>query len=377
MGIAHRNKMALVTRLQASVKSEPTNDITRNLPSLQFESALSEEERLFLDLRVRNHAISVTQCALVTVMTDIFKKAREAKMNIANPDRKRTTQILQDEGERDSLIIGIIGCGRLGSQIAHCLLTYGQIHPKKLQISTRRPETLEYLQHKGVECYYNNERLVSSVHVAIFCVLPSQMQGVAEDVKDYISSSLIMICPTSSLSLRRLRQMLRSSNVIRPCLNWDPENAEKEYNFGVNVNTALENRDTVAGTCPVGVDKSNLIVSSDSRLYDVIILAVVNMCVDQGLNQAQTLAVIHDAVFGETRKKPLTCEHLTVASFGQPYGKESSLVFPFTDLVEAFDNGTAMTQHLRDNEGLIDVFASRYCRLFEDYIHRRAYGQLT
>ena len=51
--------------------------------------------------------------------------------------------------------------------------------------------------------------------------------------------------------------MLRSSNVIRPCLNWDPENAEKEYNFGVNVNTALENRDTVAGTCPVGVDKSS------------------------------------------------------------------------------------------------------------------------
>ena len=51
-------------------------------------------------------------------------------------------------------------------------------------------------------------------------------------------------------------------------------------------------------------------------------------------------------------------------------------VFPFSDLVDAFDNGTAMTEHLRDNEGLMDVFVSRYCRLFEDYIHRRAYGQL-
>ena len=63
-------------------------------------------------------------------------------MNIVNPDRKKTTHILQDEGDRDSLVVGIIGCGRLGSQIAHCLLTYGQIHPTKLQISTRRPETL-------------------------------------------------------------------------------------------------------------------------------------------------------------------------------------------------------------------------------------------
>ena len=75
--LIHRYKMALVTRLQASVKSEQTNDITRNLPSLQFESALTDEEKQFLELRARSHAISVTQCALTTVMVDIFKKARQ------------------------------------------------------------------------------------------------------------------------------------------------------------------------------------------------------------------------------------------------------------------------------------------------------------
>ncbi|XP_005094709.1 NADP-dependent oxidoreductase domain-containing protein 1 [Aplysia californica] len=369
--------MALVTRLQASQKQETTNDITRNLLSLQFESALTDEEREFLDLRARNHAISVTQCALVTVMVDIFKKAREMKMNIVNPDKKRTTQILQDEGERDSLIVGIIGCGRLGSQIAHCLLTYGQIHPKKLQISTRRPETLEYLQHKGVECYYNNERLISSVHVAIFCVLPSQMQGVAEDIKDYVSSSLIMICPFSSLSLRRLRQMLRSSNVIRPVLHWDKGPQDRQYNHSVNINTALENKETLLGTCPVGVDKSNLVVWSDERLFDIIVLAVINMCADQGITQAQTLTVIHAAVFGETHKKPLACEPLTVSSFDLPEGKETSMPFPFSDLVDAHESGSPLMKNIRSNEGIVEVFVKRYCFLFEDYIHKRAYGQLS
>ena len=113
----------------------------------------------------------------------------------------------------------------------------------------------EYLQHKGVECYFDNERLVSSAHVVIFCVLPSQMPGVCEDIKDYISSSLIMICAFSSLTLRRLRQMLGSSNVIQPKLDWKEDISDLNYNYSLNVNIALESRDTVLGTCPIGVEK--------------------------------------------------------------------------------------------------------------------------
>ena len=65
-------------------------------------------------------------------------------------------------------------------------------------------------------------------------------------------------------------------------------------------------------------------VSSDERLYDVIIMTVVNMCVDEGLAQADTLSVVHDAVFGETKKKPLVCDRLSIKSFGLTEGKETS-----------------------------------------------------
>lgn len=44
--------------------------------------------------------------------------------------------------DTDPLIVGIIGCGRLGRLIANCLLTYGQLPPARLKISTRRPEML-------------------------------------------------------------------------------------------------------------------------------------------------------------------------------------------------------------------------------------------
>ena len=38
--------------------------------------------------------------------------------------------------------IGILGCGRLGSQLAHSLITFGNIDPEDIKVSTRRPETL-------------------------------------------------------------------------------------------------------------------------------------------------------------------------------------------------------------------------------------------
>lgn len=68
---------------------------------------------------------------------------RELKSQLKNPSVKRTTRILQnDRSNKDPLLVGILGCGRLGSQIVQCLLTYGKISPANIQISTRRPEIL-------------------------------------------------------------------------------------------------------------------------------------------------------------------------------------------------------------------------------------------
>ena len=71
---------------------------------------------------------------------------RQLKKRLKSP-QKRSTRILQDQGPRDPLKVGIIGCGRLGSQLAHSLITYGGINAKDIKISTRRPETLGNLRY--------------------------------------------------------------------------------------------------------------------------------------------------------------------------------------------------------------------------------------
>lgn len=85
--------------------------------------------------------------------------------------QKMTAKILQDKEARDPLKVGIIGCGRLGSQLAHCLLTYGRVNPKDMKVSTRRSETLgKKVLHKTLFSIYNEG--VSMVHE------PQQLQMV-------------------------------------------------------------------------------------------------------------------------------------------------------------------------------------------------------
>ncbi len=51
-------------------------DITRDLPSLKFENAISEEESPYLILRARSHAITVSACAQATYFAAILNEAR-------------------------------------------------------------------------------------------------------------------------------------------------------------------------------------------------------------------------------------------------------------------------------------------------------------
>jgi len=67
--------------------------------------------------------------------------SRQLKRSLRSPN-KRSKRILNDPSLRDPLKVGILGCGRLGSQLTHCLITFGNIDPEDIKISTRRPETL-------------------------------------------------------------------------------------------------------------------------------------------------------------------------------------------------------------------------------------------
>ena len=56
--------------------SENVNDMTSDLSSLNFETALSPEELQYLPLRVRHHCFSVTSCAYAVYIVSTFNELR-------------------------------------------------------------------------------------------------------------------------------------------------------------------------------------------------------------------------------------------------------------------------------------------------------------
>ncbi|EDO39448.1 predicted protein [Nematostella vectensis] len=99
-------------------------DITANLPTLQFEAALAPQEKELLYLRARSHALTSSVCAQAAFLVAVMNDARQKIIEQKSPTKKKSSKFLQEAPKRDPLFIGIIGCGRLGKQLANTLLKF-------------------------------------------------------------------------------------------------------------------------------------------------------------------------------------------------------------------------------------------------------------
>lgn len=89
-------------------------------------------------------------------------------MELKTPPQTKASKLLRDAPPRDPLLVGLIGCGRLGTQLANCLLTYADVQSSELLISTRRPELLsKYIYFKLWQIFGENRGVVLSVCVAV------------------------------------------------------------------------------------------------------------------------------------------------------------------------------------------------------------------
>lgn len=358
--------MALAKRLQQPNEEKDTADITLNLPSLQFESALNEEEKQLQYLRKQAHALAVTSCAQATFLVYTLNEARQQRRNLKNP-QKRSTRILQELTPRDPLKIGILGCGRVGSQLADCFLTYGNINPKDIKISTRRPETLEYLLNKGVDCFHDNIKLVTTCHIVFLCVLPSQVPVIADEVKAEIPSTLFLYSFASSVTAKKLKQLFGTSSVVHPEYTWD-KSMDFHWDYAINMSTALSKPHIVSATFPLRKEKG--VITTNPKLAELMIFVFVNMCTHLRLTKFEALDLLHALIFGGTEEG-----RLEVNDFVRKSADKDQLFPPF-DLSKVMESNTAVLKRLSQYPALTAAFATTYSQVFEDYVKQKQYNDM-
>ncbi|RDD44387.1 NADP-dependent oxidoreductase domain-containing protein 1 [Trichoplax sp. H2] len=281
------------------------SDITRNLPSLQFQSAFDETDGHYLHLRIRSYILTVAACAQATYFISVLNELRQVVLEEYSSrvvHRPSSSRILNTSIQRDPVKVGIIGCGRLGRQLATSLLAFAGVRPEELFISTRRPELLQDLAQRGVWCSFDNQCLCNKVNVLFICCLPSQFGTVAKDIQSFLLSNTIVYSLVGATTIDRILQSLRFDNVIRPEFSWatnvTERNLEKHWNTSKDIIQALYDSRIIASCCPLSLNKEEDTVNTSEQWAEVIIMAFINMCTELKVSKNDSVKLCNQIILG-------------------------------------------------------------------------------
>lgn len=328
-------------------------------------------------MRGRSHALTASACAqaafLVAILNDTRQKIIEAKF----PVKQKSSKLLQEIPKRDPVLVGIIGCGRLGKQLANTLLKFSDVQPEELFLSSRRPETLSSFQEKGVTCGFDNIKVCSTVHILFLCCLPSQFPTVAKEIRGHL------ICPVYVLvggtPLQRICQLLEYNQIIKPEFSWKTPQADDEsinnWSSGGQINEILrEDSSSCDVTCPLNISKSAAIVQTKEEWAVLAVFVFINMCTGMGLQQDEIISLCNTIMFGlgptddpqdGISLDDINCDDdtLTISS-----NMEDKQFFPLFDLGNVIAKQKRLEERLLDsNKNLRRMFAKRYRAVFDKF----------
>lgn len=357
-------------------RNAAVGDITQDLSSLQFENALTEDEKNYLVLRKRAHAITVSLCAQAAYFIAVLNECRQEVIQLRNPKATKSSKFLQDSQKKNPVLVGILGCGRLGTHLANTLLTYADVAPCDLRVSTRRPETLGELQDQGVQCFHNNSLLAASVHVLFLCVLPSQLPTVAEEIRGKISMHCVVYSCVAAVPITRLKQILHTTHIIKPEVVWSLDNVDKPWNCELSVNATLEDPVNINVTCPLSFNKEESILSTKEKLAEMMMYSFVNMCTQLGLSRSETVQTANNVLLalpsGRENLAMLKIQHFT-----RKHSEKSvdSQPFPKFDMTTVSAHETPLTNVLVNNDEIRKLFIKKYKSIFDKFYYWKGIKQ--
>ncbi|CAI9567279.1 unnamed protein product [Staurois parvus] len=223
-------------------------EIIVGLGSLQFEAGVSVQHQSLVKLKTRRQDLMTHTCAHSVFFCQLLLRTCASALNTENGSVSPHRQALQISR---GFHVGIIGGGHLGKQLVRCLLDLTDIHADDISVSTRRPETLRDLQDRGVQCFYDNVKLVRGAHMVFLCCLPSQLSVVCAEIRGHLPEWCVVYSLVSAMPLPRVTGLLAHSNVIRPEYQCDPTEDGPQCHQYVSLTETLRDESLVRTTIPV------------------------------------------------------------------------------------------------------------------------------
>ncbi|XP_043775918.1 NADP-dependent oxidoreductase domain-containing protein 1 [Cervus elaphus] len=346
-------------------------DLLEDLETLKFESGIHEEDHNWLYLLGRSHGLMITACAHATFFCKLLHNLRESLSSKSVLEKRtskcRLTGLCEETQDDDALKVGIIGGGHLGKQLARTLLQLVPIPAENLQISTRRPETLDEFKKLGIQCFYQNTSLVGWANVVFLCCLPSQLPNICVEIQARLGKDCIVYSFVSAIPVSRLKLLLNHTNILRPQYQCAEDLA---HIWGANkeITAALQDPAILQATCPYSPAGG---ISLNIKWLEGMFYALLNFCTAKDMPHSRVLQHLselfssqHLEACKEDEAAPLKFQAQDFVSKIYAKNLSQKRPFPLFDLTTVQLKETPFSQYLSNSTTFQDRFIHLYCDSF-------------
>ncbi|XP_048217796.1 NADP-dependent oxidoreductase domain-containing protein 1 [Perognathus longimembris pacificus] len=344
-------------------------DILADLETLKFEYGIPEEERFWLYLQSRSRGLLLEACAHAVFLCKLLRHLR-MMLNVAQGSERPSSGPSNSDPDPASseFKVGIIGGGRLGKQLAWSLLQLVPIPAENLRISTRRPDILEVLQKRGIQCFYHNSHLVGWANVVFLCCLPSQLPNICLEIQASVEKNCIVHSFASAIPLPRLRLLLNNhTSILRP-MYYCVEDTDHIWGTNKDIPTALQDPVILQATSPFS---SRGGITLNIKWLEGVLYAILNVCTERNVFYPKALEMLNKLFFmaqsGDSEKEQASCPSFQLKHFvNQIYVRNlfHRRPLPWFDLTTVQLKDTPLSQHLSASPALQDHLNYVYCKAF-------------
>jgi hypothetical protein len=185
-------------------------------------TALDKQTKQIHDAVPLTRKVIVDQCLYWTDVAHRFKR---------NMCPRRAADLA--ESPESTFVVGVIGCGSVGSKFVRELLKRQLVTPSQIKISSRTPSRAK--QRCGLEVVANNMEVATGCSILLLFVLPYHFRNFSREIRETIQKTRPLIISTlagftqSYLQRALNTQFLITTCVDIPTIQAGAENLEAEY----------------------------------------------------------------------------------------------------------------------------------------------------
>lgn len=197
------------------------------------DSSLDKQTKRIHDQVPLTRKCIVDQCLFWCDVAQRFKRSLHSKRVAVTPQDADENNQANNQSSDANFIVGVIGCGSVGSKFVRELVKRDIVKPNQIKISSRTPSRAK--QRCGLEVIPSNVEIASHCTILFIFVLPFHFRNFSREIRDAIQGSRPLVVSSlagfTQMYLQRALNtpFLITTGVDMPTIQTAAEHLDEEF----------------------------------------------------------------------------------------------------------------------------------------------------